>query len=154
MIPSRRAGATHPPECDRVTEPDHGDIERFVRGTLGCGCPDEVFRTVSVSRLPAVPGRPPVLQLLIGSRLLIHVAAAPAEPSAAGWLEQLATNGRAARDRHGYNRFRLVVVGAAVGTPAAALETRFARALARDERAHLHVLDAAQLPSELALTAE
>jgi len=154
MIPSRRAGATHPPEWDRVTGPDRGDIERFVRGTLGCGCPDEVFRTVSVSRLPAVPGRAPVLQLLIGSRLLIHVAAAPAEPSATGWLEQLATNGRAARDRHGYNRFRLVVAGAVAGTPAAELEARFARALARDERAHLHVLDAAQLPAELAMTAE
>ena len=154
MIPSRRAGATHPPECDRVTEPDHGDIERFVRGTLGCGCPDEVFRTVSLSRLPAVPGRPSVLQLLIGSRLLIHVAAAPAEPSAAGWLEQLAANGRAARDRHGYNRFRLVVVGVVTAAPAAELEARFARALARDERAHLHLLDAAQLPAELAMTSE
>lgn len=154
MIPSRRAGATHPPECDRVTEPDHGDIERFVRGTLGCGCPDEVFRTVSLSRLPAVPGRPAVLQLLIGSRLLIHVAAAPAEPSAAGWLEQLAANGRAARDRHGYNRFRLVVVGVVTTAPAAELEARFARALARDERAHLHLLDAAQLPAQLAMTSE
>ena len=154
MIPSRRAGATHPPECDRVTEPDHGDIERFVRGTLGCGCPDEVFRTVSLSRLPAVPGRPAVLQLLIGSRLLIHVAAAPAEPSAAGWLEQLAANGRAARDRHGYNRFRLAVVGVVTTAPAAELEARFARALARDERAHLHLLDAAQLPAQLAMTSE
>lgn len=137
-----------------MTEPDHGDIERFVRGTLGCGCPDEVFRTVSLSRLPAVPGRPAVLQLLIGSRLLIHVAAAPAEPSAAGWLEQLAANGRAARDRHGYNRFRLVVVGVVTTAPAAELEARFARALARDERAHLHLLDAAQLPAELAMTSE
>ena len=137
-----------------MTEPDHGDIERFVRGTLGCGCPDEVFRTVSLSRLPAVPGRPSVLQLLIGSRLLIHVAAAPAEPSAAGWLEQLAANGRAARDRHGYNRFRLVVVGVVTTAPAAELEARFARALARDERAHLHLLDAAQLPAELAMTSE
>jgi len=137
-----------------VTEPDHGDIERFVRGTLGCGCPDEVFRTVSLSRLPAVPGRPAVLQLLIGSRLLIHVAAAPAEPSAAGWLEQLAANGRAARDRHGYNRFRLVVVGVVTTAPAAELEARFARALARDERAHLHLLDAAQLPAQLAMTSE
>jgi hypothetical protein len=137
-----------------VTEPDHGDIECFVRGTLGCGCPDEVFRTVSLSRLPAVPGRPSVLQLLIGSRLLIHVAAAPAEPSAAGWLEQLAANGRAARDRHGYNRFRLVVVGVVTAAPAAELEARFARALARDERAHLHLLDAAQLPAQLAMTSE
>jgi hypothetical protein len=137
-----------------VTEADQGDIERFVRGTLGCGCPDEVFRTVSVSRLPAVRDRPPVLQLLIGSRLLIHVAVAPADSSAADWLEQLATNGRSARDRHGYNRFRLVIATVAPGCTVAGLDARFARALARDERAHLHVLDAAQLPAELAMTSE
>ena len=135
-----------------MTEPDRSDIERFVRGTLGCGCPDEVFRTVSVSRLPPMPGRPAVLQLLVGARLLIHVAEAPQNSSAGDWIEQLAANGRAARDRHGYNRFRLVIVGAAQGAPAADLEARFIRAVARDERAHLHLLEPDQLPAALATT--
>jgi hypothetical protein len=135
-----------------VTEPDRSDIERFVRGTLGCGCPDDVFRTVSVSRLPAVPGRPPVLQLLIGARLLIHVTEAPRNPPAADWIEQLAANGRAARDRHGYHRFRLVIAGAVPGGTVADLAARFARAVASDERAHLHVLEPSQLPAALAMT--
>ena len=137
-----------------MTEPDHNDVERFVRGTLGCSCPDEVFRTVSVSRLPAVAGRPAVLQLLVGSRLLVHVASAPQDAPAADWIEQLAANGRAARDRHGYNRFRLVVVGTGPATPSGDLEARFARAVARDERAHLHLLDRHQLPAALAPDAE
>ena len=42
------------------------DVEHFVRGTLGCSCPDEVFRSIVVSRLPAVAGRPPILQVLVG----------------------------------------------------------------------------------------
>ena len=133
-----------------MTGPDPNDIERFVRGTLGCSCPDEVFRTVSVSRLPAVPGRPAVLQLLVGSRLLVHVAHAPPETQAIGWIEQLAAGGRAARDRHGYNRFRLVVVGARPATPVGELEARFARSVARDERAHLHLLDTHEVPAALA----
>jgi hypothetical protein len=132
-----------------VTDPDHSEVERFVRGTLGCGCPDEVFRTVSVTRLPAVPGRSEVLQLLVGSRLLVHVATAPQEAQAAGWIEQLAASGRAARDRHGYNRFRLVVTGTCPAKLSGKLEARFARAVARDERAHLHLLDAHQLPAAL-----
>jgi hypothetical protein len=133
-----------------LTSPDHDDVERFVRGTLGCGCPDEAFRTVSVSRLPGVPGRPAVLQLLVGSRLLVHVASVPQDAQAADWIEQLAANGRAARDRHGYNRFRLVVVGACPATRSGELEARFERAVARDERAHLHLLGTHQLPDALA----
>ena len=133
-----------------MTSPDHDDVVRFVRGTLGCGCPDEAFRTVSVSRLPGVPGRPAVLQLLVGSRLLVHVASAPHDAQAADWVEQLAANGRAARDRHGYNRFRLVVVGDSPATRSGEIEARFARAVARDERAHLHLLGANQLPDALA----
>ena len=133
-----------------MTGPDPNDIEHFVRGTLGCGCPDEVFRTVSVTRLSAMPGRPAVRQLLVGSRLLIHVASAPQDAQSADWIEQLAADGRATRDRHGYNRFRLVVVGASPAIPAAEIEARFARAVARDERAHLHLLSAHQLPEALA----
>ena len=129
--------------------PDHSDIERFVRGTLGCRCPDEAFRTVSVSRLTAGPAQPAVLQILIGSRLLVHVVSAPPQAQAAGWIEQLAANGRAARDRHGYNRFRLVVVGDDSAAPPTGLEARFARAVGRDERAHLHLLSARQLPAAL-----
>ena len=133
-----------------MTSPDHHDVERFVRGTLGCSCPDEAFRTVSVSRLPGVAGRPGVLQLLVGSRLLVHVASAPQDAQAADWIEQLAASGRAARDRHGCNRFRLVVVGVCPAAQSGDLEARFARAVARDERAHLHLLGAHQLPGALA----
>lgn len=149
MIRSRSAGATGPPEWQRVTETDCSEIQRFVRGTLGCQCPDEVFRTVSIGHLPESPGGSPVLQLLIGARLLIHVAEAPRNPPTADWIERLAANGRAERDRHGYNRFRLVIVGTAPGAPAADLEARFMRAVARDERAHLHLLEPGQLPAVL-----
>jgi hypothetical protein len=127
------------------------DIEHFVRGTLGCGCPDEVFRSVSVRRLPPVIGRIAHTEILVGSRLLIRVLEAP-DDAAGEWLERAVADGRATRDRCGYNRFRLVLVA-----PASKLRTidregldaRFARAPARDERVHLHLLDEDQLPESL-----
>lgn len=128
------------------------DIARFVRSTLGCGCPDEVFRSISIRRVQAAPGRPAHTELLVGSRLLIQVLEAPHDAIAAGWLELTIADGRAARDRHGYNRYRLVlVVPAVAGTTVDRLDlsARFARASAGDDRAHLHLLTSEQLPASL-----
>ena len=136
-----------------MTHANHDSIEHFVRGTLGCGCPDEVFQHLVVSRVPPVAGRPPIVQLLVGSRLLIHVVAPPDGAATNGWIEQLAANGRAARDRHGYNRFRLVIASQAPLTSARELQERFARTIVGDEKAHLHFVGSDQLPTGLELPA-
>ena len=136
-----------------MTHADLVSIEHFVRGTLGCRCPDEVFQSIAISHLPAVAGRPPIVQLLVGSRLLIHVVAPPTEMPGDGWIEQLATNGRAARDRHGYNRFRLVIATATPLAAARELAARFSRAVLGDEKAHLHFVCSDQLPAGLELPA-
>src|SRR5512134_3662633 len=112
-----------------MTHADRGNLERFVRDTLGCGCPDEVFQHLVVSRLPPIAGRPPIVQLQVGSRLLIHIVAAPEGATPNGWIEQLAANGRTARDRHGYNRFRLVVASPTPPALAREIQERFARAI-------------------------
>lgn len=134
-----------------MTHPDRARIEHFVRGTLGCGCPDEVFQSIAISHLPAVAGRPAILQLLVGSRLLIHLVHPPVSQPVNGWIEQLAANGRAMRDRHGYNRFRLVIVSPVPAESVRDLKERFARATVGDEKAHLHFVGHDQLPASLAL---
>ena len=136
-----------------MTGASQADVEHFVRGTLGCGCPDEVFRSIFISRLPAVAGRPPILQVLVGSRLLIHIVSPPTLEPANGWIEQLAANGRATRDRHGYNRFRLVVASPAPLASARAFADRFARTVVGDDKAHLHFIGTDQLPPGLKATA-
>jgi hypothetical protein len=133
-----------------MNDADQGTIERFVRGTLGCGCPDEVFQSISIDGLPALAARPPVLQLLVGSRLVIHIVTLPAGEVVNGWLEQLAAQGRATRERHGYNRFRLVLATSAATPLRAELEARFARATGNDPRAHLHLIARDHLPPALA----
>ena len=132
-----------------MTDAEPAEIEHFVRVTLGCSCPDEVFRSIAISRLPAAAGRPPIVQLLVGSRLLIHVVAPPEREPANGWIEQLAANGRAARDRHGYNRFRLVLAAAAPPASTRRLADRFTRAVTGDDKAHLHFVDRDALPAGL-----
>jgi len=136
-----------------MTGASQADMEQFVRGTLGCGCPDEVFRSIVVSRLPAVAGRPPILQVLVGSRLLIHVVSPPTLEPPNGWIEQLAAHGRATRDRHGYNRFRLVIASPAPLASARAFADRFERAVVGDDKAHLHFVGTDQLPAGLEATA-
>jgi hypothetical protein len=136
-----------------MTHPDRVSIEHFVRSTLGCGCPDEVFQSIVISHLPAAAGHPPIVQLLVGSRLLIHVAASPPGSPADGWIEQLVANGRAIRDRHGYNRFRLVIASPAPLRSVRDIEERFARAVVGDEKAHLHWVGHEQLPAGLELPA-
>ncbi len=128
------------------------EIERFVRGTLGCRCPDEVFSSISIRQIQPIGRRLAHTELLVGSRLLIQVLEAPQQADAAGWLEQIVADGRAARDRHGYNRYRLVLVmPATVGQAIDRndLGARFARASTGDEHAHLHLLTPDQLPPSL-----
>jgi hypothetical protein len=147
-----RPGRQHAPTEETTTAmtlPDRASVEGFVRGTLGCGCPDEVFEQVIISHLPGVAGRPPIVQLLVGSRLLIHVAHPPVGQAVDGWVEQLVANGRAARDRHGYNRFRLVIASATPPAAVREIQERFARAILGDRKAHLHFVAGDQLPAGL-----
>lgn len=121
-------------------------IERFVRDTLGCRCPEEVFRQVEVGPLPLPAGDGAGRRLVVGDRLLIHIIAAPDRANEPGWIERVAVAGRDERDRLAHNRYRLVVASTAETADRTSLEQRFTDALAGDERAHLHVLAANQLP--------
>jgi len=125
---------------------DRSAIERFVRGTLGCQCPDEVFRQIELSPLAGPDVRGTNCRIVIGGRLLIHLVEAPERPDEPDWLERLAAAGRDERDRLAFNRFRLVVASTAAAAHRTSLEQRFAGALAGDDRANLHVLAADLLP--------
>ncbi len=120
------------------------ELERFVRRTLGCGCPDAVFESVSIRHAPlAEAWRGSASWIEVGGRLLIAVC--HHEAGLATRLDAILAAGLARRERDGFNRFRLVVAGA---PPAEAglLEARFAPHAAADDRLHLHLVDPAELP--------
>lgn len=121
-------------------------IERFVRQTLGCQCPDEVFRSITVDAGTAPAAEVSFTRLAIGDRLLIYIVESQPGAQIADAVVELARLGRAERDERGYNRFRLVIAAAEPKQLAEAAATRFAARSGADERAHLHVVAATDLP--------
>jgi hypothetical protein len=117
--------------------PERDSIAAFVKGTLGCACPEEVFDRIEVLRHAEAGGFPLEARIVIGERLLVYIARAPEEAT----LRALAVAGRRDRDAHGLNRFRLVVFSDDADSRGGELAERFASLLGDDEKAHLHVID-------------
>ncbi len=129
---------------------DRQSIERFVRGTLGCGCPDEVFNSIAIERPGGTAPSAPFVRLLVGNRLLIYVIDARDLDLAGATVPMLATQGVAERDRAGLNRFRLVVAADHPTPPGVtAFSAGVAEAIEQDDRAHLHVIAAELVPASL-----
>ena len=128
-----------------------GAIEHFVRAVLGCGCPAEVFRSVTLEdNPPAFAELAPARLLRIGGRLLVLLLEAREQDALALPLEQLFVRGRQLRDAECCNRFRLVIAVPVPGALVQLLAEQFAGLEGCDERLHLHVVACSQLPQTLA----
>ncbi len=132
-----------------VAPADRSDIEQFVRRTLGCQCPDEVFASVAIARVAARGCPQPVVRLVVGDRLLIYIVENDEVGSREDVVQALAQAGRLDRDEHGLNRFRLVVAGDCDERRETALRERFESSTAQDARTHLHVVAPDALPGVL-----
>ncbi len=115
-------------------------IKSFIQGTLGCGCPQEVFRSIDCRFGTQLRGGAVVsTALIIGNRLLIYVVDSVDDALDRDHLALYVAEGRKERDRKGLNRFRLVVA-----TNAEAVRQRlrsiFDGLWDRDEKIHLHVI--------------
>ena len=116
-------------------------VRRFVRGTLGCSCPDEVFEAVRIVKEPPwFDGLPGDYLLAIGHRLLVCVISTTPWQEVMENLETLFIRGCEMRDAEGFNRFRLVVATPDNRTAEAALMGQFGTLSDRDSRLHLHVV--------------
>jgi hypothetical protein len=119
-------------------------ITRFVRDTLGCSCPTEVFSRLELDPNVHVAGIDyPFTRIVIGERLLVLVVTSGDGEALRQGLPALISYGRAERDRMGYNRFRLVVAV----TDSGELEPMADGVLGEmDDRVHLHVVGRWELP--------
>ena len=121
------------------------ELERFIRNTLGCGCPDEVFESVTVTRgLLAADGDESAWWIEVGGRLLIAVTENSDQDALTSRLTRIYDDATRRRDAAGFNRFRLVVVADKAMT---GLETAFTSIGVSDDRLHLHFVTADDLPS-------
>jgi hypothetical protein len=116
------------------------EVEGFVRGTLGCACPDDVFEQIAINPGSPLPGLPIDGSLEVGGRLLIYVSIVKDIHILTGRLEQIVREGKHARDSRGFNRFRFVVVAAQAEGTEAVLAPLFNSLPFIDDKVHLHVL--------------
>jgi hypothetical protein len=124
-------------------------ITQFVRGTLGCNCPDEVFETMTISPDQQLETGATYTRLLVGQRLLIYVLNAARGTQISTTVSSLTTRGCAERDAGDLNRFRLVLATAHPTRIVAEAQTSFDAAAGCGDRSHLHVIASDQLPDPL-----
>jgi hypothetical protein len=130
---------------ESIRESVRESVKAFVQHGLGCECPDAVFEDIEFRRLDGGTGLR-LDEMIVGRRLLIYIAQAPAGELLDSHLAELLSRGRRERDEKAYHRFRLVVVGDPAGPLGQAAEDLFHRSQDRDERVHLHVLGTQAVP--------
>jgi hypothetical protein len=125
-------------------------VTRFVRDTLGCGCPDGVFERIRIDTQPEVFNGLPIDYMIdIGGRLLVAVCTTADWRQLQQALADIVRRAGEYRDRNGFNRFRLVVAAEDTRTAQAALQAQFESVIAHgDEKIHLHVLAPAAMPMQ------
>lgn len=123
------------------------DLVHFIRHTLGCGCPPEVFASINVRLHPGeLAGVPIEASVDVGRRLLVLVLGTSAVRRLERSLPEVFSRSRAVRDDGGFNRVRLVIAPARGVGAAGGLLERFRRTAGGDDRLHLHVIHAESLP--------
>lgn len=116
---------------------DKKAITRFVKDSLGCRCPDEVFNRIDITNHAQAKGIPLLARMVVGNRLLIYVAESHGEAV----IRSLVQTGLQERDNAGLNRFRLVIASRDPLAEANPLYRAFEAARDGDGKTHLHVID-------------
>ncbi len=122
-------------------------IKKFVQETLGCGCPEEVFRSIEVQRNVRLNSFIVLnAAIIIGNRLLIYVTEAGSEGCVEERLPVLVASGRKERDKKGLNRFRLVLAADDPEEIRRVAGKTFEELRGNDEKVHLHIIRKSSIP--------
>ncbi len=124
-------------------------IKDFVRNTLGCNCPEEVFKYIDCRSIENIDEYiEPAYEINIGNRLLIFAAAIDEVDSLRSAIPKLVRAGIKKRDENKFNRFRLVLLTAPEIDIAEQASEIFS-SLAADDKVHLHVINKDDFPVDL-----
>jgi len=119
-------------------------IKHFVREHLACACPDKVFENITVTEQSGIFTTANTVYE-IGGRLFVAVFVVGDWHDIAKRLGNLVDAGKQYRNRHGYNRFRLVIVTDNADA-AKNLQRVFDGLPGIDAKTHLHILKPDILP--------
>jgi len=120
-------------------------IKTFVRQTLGCGCPEEVFNYIDCQSDVVLKDILLSRKINIGNRLLIYVIEVSTPDSVKHILPLLVETGRRERESMRFNRFRLVLAADSLNEIKQAADAVF-ETVKKDERVHLHIIPKADIP--------
>ena len=121
------------------------NIIAFVKRTLGCNCPEEVFSNLNCQSDVPCNGIVLDLKINVGNRLLIYVVTVNDPDSLVRILPALVNAGKKERDGAGFNRFRLVLAAddiSKIGKEAGKIFS----SLNKDEKVYLHTLSGKSIP--------
>jgi hypothetical protein len=137
-------------ENEVVTIDQTTRLQTFIRSTLGCGCPDEVLRSIDCSHTALTHEQDSGLSRIdVGGQLLVYVLHASGNPhQIAATLPAIVASGLVERDGAGFNRLRIVVAADDPATFRPIVEQAFAQSAPADDRLHLHVVQVGDLPFE------
>ncbi len=125
---------------------DNKAIKEFVRKTLGCNCPEEVFQYIDCRTVVNIDENIlPAYEINIGNRLLIFAAGIDEADSLRSILSKLVQVGVNKRDEKKFNRFRLVLLTTRVNYIEEKAFEIF-DSLVTDEKVHLHVINKDDFP--------
>lgn len=128
----------------------HIELKHFIRKTLGCDCPDEVFKSITVQRLPAQANLAADYSIDVGSRLLIFLTWASQHKLTADAMQQTCVTGRNVRDHQSFNRFRFVLITADQNPLASDALASIDTLLSSDDKLHFHLVQVSDLTPAIA----
>lgn len=117
-------------------------IKKFVQQTLGCNCPEEVFKIIDCGR-DIVINKDIMLafKINIGNRLLVYIIDVDNSNTVEENLDSIVEYGKDERDRKGFNRFRLVLSAEINEDSVHSIIQSFNDSKKYDDRMHLHVVE-------------
>ena len=81
----------------------------FIKNTLGCRCPEEVFENIDVKFIRPIENVGEFARVVVGNTLLVYVYCDGQLGDVISSIEQTTNKGRDDRNKNKYNRFRLVL---------------------------------------------
>ena len=116
-------------------------IKKFVKSTLGCKCPDDVFNSIKMEKNVEVKKDLKIdLILTVGNKLLIYIYLSNNLQKTIKVLPNLIQLGKTQRDSYNLNRFRLVIITQKIKTYEKKLNSKFTKLTSRDKKIHLHII--------------
>ncbi|HSM27320.1 MAG TPA: hypothetical protein VK855_04370 [Thioalkalivibrio sp.] len=117
--------------------PPYPEVKTFVRGTLGCSCPEEVFDRISVDTGAGEVSH----RVRIGGRLLVYIVDTSRAADVSRAIANALREGVREQDRDHFNRLRLVVISPSPERIVETAQAAFSGSPVRDEKTHLHAVE-------------